>query len=68
MKIFGEGSCGNKSHNAFRGCCIRKICRLAAVAEVWGLGAAFLIAQTNVWWAIDQNSGWPQRETTADQD
>jgi hypothetical protein len=68
MKIFGEGSCGNKSHNAFRGCCIRKICRLAAVAEVWELGAAFLIAQTNVWWAIDQNSGWPQRKIAADQD
>jgi len=68
MKIFEERKCGNKSHIAFRGCCIRKICRLAAVAEVWGLGAAFLVAQTYVWWAIDQNSGWPQRETTADQD
>jgi len=29
---------------------------LAAVAKVWGLEAAFLVAQTHAWPAIDQNS------------
>ncbi|XP_039854595.1 sulfofructose kinase-like isoform X2 [Panicum virgatum] len=32
-----------------------KICRLVAVAEVWELAAAFLIARTHAWLAIDQN-------------
>jgi hypothetical protein len=36
--------------------CLCEICRLVAVAEVWGLEAAFPIAQIHAWLAIDLNS------------
>uniref|UniRef100_A0A0A9EUB2 Uncharacterized protein n=1 Tax=Arundo donax TaxID=35708 RepID=A0A0A9EUB2_ARUDO len=39
-----------------RGCCLLQHKWPVVVAEVWGLGVAFLIAQTPDWPAIDLNS------------